>query len=461
VKAIQIFVAIVCAAALAVAPLVQWGDLALLNSADGALAGYLALLGFGLLSESLTLRFTVARSAGQSSISFLPLLACIVLFGPAPTVLFMITIGVVGEVLIRKKENIRAVFNVSQWTFAATVGGLLYDSLGGQAVALVAGPDQASALLLQQTPVFVAFGAAFMLLNHTAVSLAIALSQEMPFSRVIARVVGRSGVNVFYDLLLSPIAIALAYLYLAAGVAGLALFLLPMLAIRHAYQINLRLQEANRDLLKALVKAIETRDPYTSGHSLRVSSLARRITEALGVTGRKADLIETAALLHDIGKIEPIYTEILRKPDGLSDAERSIIESHVTKGVDLLESVSSFPREVLDAVRYHHERVDGKGYPDGKMGDEIPLGARIIKVCDAVDAMLSDRPYRKALTIEAVEEQLVTYSGSQFDAAIVNAIVSSEMLGQHADEVRFDGVNRPGELSEAPEVEEFPVRTVS
>ncbi len=195
------------------------------------------------------------------------------------------------------------------------------------------------------------------------------------------------------------------------------------------------LQQANRDLLTALVKAIETRDPYTSGHSLRVASLAVRLADAMGVPLRKQKEVEMAALLHDIGKIETAYTEILSKPTGLTMKEREVIESHVLKGVAVLEQLSSFSREVVASVRGHHERVDGKGYPDGLKGDEIPLAARIIKVCDAIDAMLSDRSYRKALSLEQVREQLVIYSGIQFDPEVVKAASAGDVLETHQAEI--------------------------
>ena len=224
----------------------------------------------------------------------------------------------------------------------------------------------------------------------------------------------------------------MAYLYATLWVPGLLVSFLPLLFVRHSYLTNLALQQTNRALLKALVKAIETRDPYTSGHSLRVAALSARIAQAMGVVGSKLEAIETAALLHDIGKIEAIYTEILKKPGDLSAEEREIIESHVTKGVDLLTSLGSFDKEVIESVRHHHEREDGKGYPDGISGTGIPLGARIIKVVDAVDAMLSDRPYRKALTLDQVREQLEMYSGSQFNQAIVRVVVESDLLEKHA-----------------------------
>ena len=150
---------------------------------------------------------------------------------------------------------------------------------------------------------------------------------------------------------------------------------------------------------------------------------------------KKQKEFETPALLDDIGKIESTYTDILSKPSGLTAEEREIIQSHVLKGVEVLEQLSSFSPEVIAAVRGHHERVDGKGYPDGLRGEQIPIGARVIKVCDAIDAMLSDRSYRRALTLEQVREQLVIYSGLQFDLDVVKAAIDGDVLEAHQAEI--------------------------
>ena len=258
-----------------------------------------------------------------------------------------------------------------------------------------------------------------------------------------------------YDLLISPVAFGIALLYIPLHAAGLLVAFLPLFFIRNSYFINLRLQQANKDLIKALVKAIETRDPYTSGHSLRVASLARDIAETLGLSQRQVAEVETAALLHDIGKIDAIYEDILRKPTDLSPSERSVIESHVIKGVELLRSLSSFPEEILSAVRHHHEREDGRGYPDRLRGAEIPIGSKIIKVCDAVDAMLSDRPYRKALTLQDVRNQLLRFSGTQFDGRVTEIVVSSSVLENHASEVAVHYGKAPSDVT-ASETEVTP-----
>jgi putative nucleotidyltransferase with HDIG domain len=236
-----------------------------------------------------------------------------------------------------------------------------------------------------------------------------------------------------------------------------------MLFIRYSYLTTSRLREANADLLTALVKAIEIRDPYTSGHSMRVSTLAQRIAEELGLNRHSVDRIANAALLHDIGKIEAVYTEILRKPDALTQEERAIIESHVTRGEQLLRDLSSVHEEVVRIVRHHHEREDGTGYPDGLLGDEIPMGSKIIVVCDAVDAMLSDRPYRDALPLSRVLEELQENAGRQFDHRVVRALTRSRILVEYAETMRLareqQAAERAQELSyRVRSMQEPPVR---
>lgn len=440
-KEIQRYVGLVSALAFLSVALTDWSQLQQLTAAHWL--GFLSLIVLALLSESLALAITVEDTSGSTSITFLPVLTAAILFGPEAAVVCAVVAGGTGEILLRKKEPIRVIFNISQWIVATAAAGWVFTISGGQAVA----PSTASAgaaLTDQFLPVLL-YAVIFLLLNHLAVSCAISLSNELPFLHVWRTLVGQSAGNVFYDLLISPIAIAVAFFYVALGVVGLLVALLPLLFIRHSYLTNLNLQKANRDLLKALVKAIETRDPYTSGHSLRVSSLARRIAEELNLSVRTAEAIETAALLHDIGKIDPVYTDILKKPSSLTPGEREIIESHVAKGVELLRSLSSFDNEVILAVKHHHERVDGKGYPDGLSGKDIPIGGRIIKVCDAIDAMLSDRPYRDALNLPTVREQLKTYSGLQFDREIVETVVAARLLEEHREEVRTSTRGQNGE----------------
>lgn len=406
----------------------DWWTLSVLPRA--AILGWLGLILIGILSESLAIGLSVGAAASTSSITFLPLLAAVQLFGPAAAVVLVCLTQVFGEFFVRRKPLPRVLFNVSQVVVGTVLGGYLFLMLGG--TPLQAGGDVVSPTITEQLIPFIVFGLVFLAVNHAAVAMTITLSQDLPFRRVWGLVLSNSGASL-QDILVAPIALAVAFLYVQFGLGGILVVLLPMLFIRYSYLTTSRLRESNADLLTALVKAIETRDPYTSGHSLRVSQLAQQIAEQMGLNRTTVEHVRQAALLHDIGKIEAVYTEILRKPDALTPEERAIIESHVTRGEQLLRDLSSLPEEVVRAVRHHHEREDGKGYPDGLLGDQIPVGAKIIVACDAVDAMLSDRPYRLALPLAAVIEQLEEHRGRQFDHRVVEALVSSDILVDYAE----------------------------
>ena len=277
-RAIRIYVGRMCAAAVGSLVWTRWSSLGTLAaSSQAALAGLMLI---ALLSESVAIRLSVgAKAGGASSIMFIPLLASVQLFGPAAGVLLAPTTMRFGQFVVRRKGLQRGAFNVAQTVLAATLAGWAFTLLDG--VPLEGQPSAPVTTTSQLWP-FITFGLVFLALNHAAVSLAITLSQGLPFRKVWAKMLSHSGGSL-NDLLISPIALAVAFLYVQFGIAGILVLLLPMLFIRYSYLATFRLREANADLLKALVKAIETRDPYTSGHSLPVSHLARRVAEELGL----------------------------------------------------------------------------------------------------------------------------------------------------------------------------------
>ncbi len=221
--------------------------------------------------------------------------------------------------------------------------------------------------------------------------------------------------------------------------------LLSIIANQAAQAIeNARLHENLRKLfvssIKALANAIEARDRYTHGHSERVTEYSVRIATVLNLDKSEIEKIRYAALLHDIGKIN-IREDILNKPDRLTDEEFAIMREHPVYGAKIMEPVAEF-KEMLPYVYHHHERFDGKGYPDGLAGEDIPLASRILAVADSFDAMTSDRPYRKAMSIEDAIEELRSNSGTQFDPCIVNAFIEivekdrgwlESIMGAHAN----------------------------
>ncbi len=180
-------------------------------------------------------------------------------------------------------------------------------------------------------------------------------------------------------------------------------------------------REAYLDIIRSLVNAIEARDPYTRGHSEQTTKYAVSIARKLGLPVESIEVIRCAANLHDIGKIG-IKENILKKVKKLTADEYSHIKNHPFMGAQILKPIKSL-QEVIPIVYHHHERYDGKGYLDGLQRDEIPIGARILSVADAFEAMTSDRPYHKGLLKEEAMEQLKKAAGSQFDPQIVNAFL--------------------------------------
>lgn len=178
-----------------------------------------------------------------------------------------------------------------------------------------------------------------------------------------------------------------------------------------------------RAALVALLEAIGAKDQYTWGHSVRVGRYAWAIARELGLPEQVCEEIALAAELHDVGKIG-VPDELLRKPGPLSEAERRRVLEHTVIGERILAPVFSGHPTILAVVRWHHERVDGTGYPDGLERKQIPLAARIVAVADAFDAMRTARPYRASLGLRAVLAELQCGSGSQFDPACVAALLA-------------------------------------
>jgi len=194
-----------------------------------------------------------------------------------------------------------------------------------------------------------------------------------------------------------------------------------------------RLEKLFRSIIDALIKSLEARDEYTKGHSERVRIYSTRIGIAMGLSKKDLKRLQLSAILHDIGKIG-IPDSVLKKPDKLLSEEYEIIKKHPVIGYEILKSVEDF-EDVLEGVKYHHERFDGNGYPEGLKGKDIPLFARIIAIADTLDAIASDRPYRKGAPFEVALEEIKKGKGTQFDPEIVDVFlhsISEESLHQKA-----------------------------
>jgi HD-GYP domain-containing protein (c-di-GMP phosphodiesterase class II) len=224
---------------------------------------------------------------------------------------------------------------------------------------------------------------------------------------------------------------------------SLGLLVVPVVVTYVAFKNIKEMRFETVRILEDMADTVDLRDIYTGGHSKRVADLVRQTLVQLKVGGPEATLIEISARLHDIGKIG-IPDTILMKPGKLTPEEMAVMQTHPQKGAELISKYKDFSRGTSIILR-HHERWDGNGYPGGLKGAEIPFGARVIAVADGFDAMTSDRPYRKALSVHQAIRILLEGRGTQWEPSIVNAFV--DMIMNQMDEAIPERLSDPRESS--------------
>ncbi len=224
-----------------------------------------------------------------------------------------------------------------------------------------------------------------------------------------------------YQAAVLPFALFLALTQLRIGPVGTALFLIPLLLARYAMRLWVETRRAYLRAVRTLMSAVDASDPFTRGHSQRVSRMCTAVARRLGLPEKEVEEVEYAALLHDLGRTA-IQHDILVKPGKLTESEQSILRTHPRIGADLIRRLRFYPN-AAEIVFSHHEQPDGEGYPRGLAGDAIPVGSRIIMAVAAFDAMTSDRPYRRGLSPEAAFDELLAHAGSQFSPEVVEALI--------------------------------------
>ena len=274
-------------------------------------------------------------------------------------------------------------------------------------------------------------GAAFSTVNLFLGVVVASQRTGTPLSRTWALSVG----NVFVGLIaLVPLGWLMAEIAVKVGLWAAGLFMVPLYLARYSFSKYAETRELFFGTVSALSQAIDAKDGFTRGHADRVSRIAGAIARDMGMPEKQIEQIELAGLLHDIGKIG-VEDKILMKPMRLDQDEQELMRRHPIYGASILEPSAAL-RPLVPLVLSHHENFDGSGYPEGLKGEEIPIGARIIIVADAYEAMTSDRIYRKAIGHDRALEQLEKYKGTQFDPRIVRAVVALlEKAGPGAFEV--------------------------
>lgn len=368
---------------------------------------FIFFLAISIFAESIPVDLPIA---GSITIGFPIDFVIILVYGPAIAIWIAFLGEILGELINRKTTWYKALFNASQYALSVGVAGLVYQFVGG----VVGSQDFLKYVLPAALCAFI-----YCVINSILVAIVISFAQQVKLTMV-----WRINIKEMIPSYLSeaPIGFLMAIVYVEVGIIGILLFFLPLLLARRSFELYTKMRKVYLDTIRALAAAIDAKDPYTKGHSERVAETSVALAQELNLSDRDIENIEYTALLHDIGKIG-IADNILGKNSSLTNKEFDIIKEHTVMGARIIEQVD-FLKNSYKAIYHHHEKYNGKGYPDGLKSEDIPLSARIIAVADAYDAMNSDRPYRKKLSHNKILRELKEQSGKQFDPEVVKVLVS-------------------------------------
>ena len=347
---------------------------------------------------------------GNVTIGFPIDFVVILVYGPATAMVVTVFGALIGEIGGGKTRWYKIVFNIAQYALSAGIAGMVYQGLGG-----VIGAANLSNYIIPAAICAVVY----YLINSNLFMTVISIAEEVSILSVWKNRI--RGIIATY-LALAPIGFIMAMIYVAIGIWGIILFFFPLILARRSFELYTKMRIVYLETIRALAAAIDAKDPYTKGHSERVAETSVALAQELNLSDRDIENIEYTALLHDIGKIG-IADNILGKESKLTNKEFDKIKEHTVMGAKIIEPVD-FLKNSYKAIYHHHEKYNGKGYPDGLKSEDIPLSARIIAVADAYDAMGSDRPYRKKLNHNKILRELKEQSGKQFDPEVVKALIS-------------------------------------
>lgn len=316
----------------------------------------------------------------------------------------------------------KSLFNISQIALSTGAGGIAYVLLGG-----AVGRQIIPSYLIPA----VAGGLVYYILNSFMISYLITLLNEKPFLYVWRKDFKWTQSDMLFLIFLGVI---MASAFVRYKYISLALFFVPLVMIRYTLKLYMDSKQSYYETINVLIKALEAKDKYTAGHSKSVEKITRLLCKELGVNEYFTERVQIAALLHDIGKIG-IPENILNKPGKLTPDEYDVIKYHPVYGYEILKDVAGL-KDICTWIRYHHERFDGKGYPDGKKGYEIPLESQILSLADVFDALVSDRPYRKAFTQDEAYTIIIESNEKQFSPDIIKAF--KRAYEKHKEDFKHD-----------------------
>ena len=364
-----------------------------------------------LICDSTPATLTSRQSAWSPSSS--AALAAVVLLGPGGAA----TVGAMSLFSLRRGGLRERAFNGAMNALSAFAAGEAYLALGGHVG--VPKPGWFPAVILP----FAVAAAVHVTVNHGLLWGMLLLLPPAGGSPQRGRLDLHLPLLLVSDLGYATLGLLIAALWDLIGPFAAILVLIPLFVARWAMGQFAAQEGAYSATMAALCQAVETKDCYTRGHSERVSRGATMLAREIGMGAERVAAIRYAGMLHDVGKLG-VPTKVLQKTGPLSAEELAAIQLHPMRGLEIVRQIG-FLTEALDGIMHHHERMDGKGYPMGLAGDEIPEFARVIAVADAFDSMTSARSYRGARRVEEAVAELRKWSGSQFDPVLVDAFIAA------------------------------------
>jgi hypothetical protein len=374
--------------------------------------GWVGVVALGLLLVACESSATVLNPRGLAwSASTMASLAAVVLTGPVGAAL----VSCCTLFGIRRGPSLaQRLFNTAMYALSAYLAGRTFLLFGGHVG--VPGPGSLPGLIGPLAAAAVV---------HVAVNFALVRSVFW-LTRETGSTAGRLGLDVklwLKDLGYGAFAVLIAALWSVLGPFTVVLLFVPVFVARWAVPQPAAQRHAYEAMVSALCQAVETKDFYTRGHCERVSRGSVMIATEIGMRAERVAAIRYAGMLHDVGKLG-VPTSVLQKSSALTDDEYAAIMLHPMYGLDMVQGIG-FLGEALAGIMHHHERIDGKGYPLGLAGDEIPEFARLLAVADAFDAMTSNRSYRGARPVSEAVAELRKCAGTHFDLAFVDAFVTA------------------------------------
>lgn len=381
----------------------------------------ISLLGvvlFGLLAFAADNLSASLPRTGSVSVNPAISLASLILFGPSTAILVTAFSILNIREFIKKVPYYKHLFNAGQYFLLMGIASIVFELTYDRSAVNFFNPANIGFIILAA---YIGF-----FINTLLTAVAISISENKNFINIW---IYNFAWLIPFILFLAVMAIFISFLYKLYGPLTIIFTSLPLIIAQYTYLLRVKERKALLNSIMQIVKIIDAKDSYTAGHSIRVAEYAEKIARKLKLNEYDVEVLTNLANLHDIGKVQ-IDLSVLNKLEKFNNSDWVEMKKHPEVGYKIVKEII-FLKNSAEAILYHHERIDGKGYPYGIKGDKIPLFAKILTVADAYDAMISDRPYKPALTQKKAIKELQEFADKEFDrkiSSIMIEIIKEESL---------------------------------